>query len=405
LGYGDPALSEMERADAAAALSAAAAVWDPATLFIVGGLPEEARQPIRAALPSSIITQAALDEAANDAALPRDETRQEVAISESGELIWREWDDKEVAREEHRVEGTLTLARNFPPRTPSPSGEQDGQGLDEMLEDETLPSAFRTWLESFLVAKQLSLPIYSDDRYVRQAAHQFGLRAFGTVALMDALVDQGRATDELRRSVRAVLHESRAWGLEPSAAELSGWAEQHDFRLTRGLRAAFLDRMSWRSDRLGMATRVLAFLNSVLVHAPDRFSAWAVRILDSCVDSLPRIERGRHARLLLALALNPFGEPPLVSDACLAGLIAEFRQLPPHLRLGSQRRDVLLDAIEIYLLGAGGLGEDTKLAVFNELLGRLPRADRQLAIDTFTVPSRDEGQADDGENGTTAERR
>jgi hypothetical protein len=45
-------------------------VWDPAALFVVGGLGGETRDLLRSALPGSAITQAALDEAAADAAAP-----------------------------------------------------------------------------------------------------------------------------------------------------------------------------------------------------------------------------------------------------------------------------------------------------------------------------------------------
>ncbi|MBA2360993.1 MAG: hypothetical protein H0V79_08695 [Actinobacteria bacterium] len=396
LAYGDSPLTEIERGDAADALAGAAAVWDPAALFVVGGMEVELRDLLRAALPASVIVQAALDEAAADGGAPRRETHEEVAVEpQTGELRWLEWPQEQVLREHARVDGTLALARGFPaPTLPPPSTDED-PALARMLEDD-LPSAWVTWIESFVVARRLELPLFSDDRYVRQAARQYGLRSFGTLALLDVLVDQGRIDQSLRRRARRRLHHSRAWGLDPSVDELAEWTAPNRFRLSLALKVWFLDSCAWRADPLGMTDRVLAFLAVVHARAPEDFGKWVARAVDASRQGLPHLGEAQD-RVLLAVALDPVSETPRVSDACLNALVDALRRIPFFLRAG-RRSDVLMDAINLYLEATAEEGEEVQAVVFRRLIVRLAREDRDQAIRTFvrdpspTDPASDVGQ-------------
>lgn len=389
LAYGDPALTEIERGDAADALARAAAVWDPAALFVVGGMEAEVRDMLRGALPASVIGQAALDEAAADGGAPRRKTHEEVSVEpERGELRWLEWPQEQVLREHARVDGTLALARGVPPPTLPPASDNEDPALAQMLEDD-LPSAWVTWIESFVVARRLGLPLFSDDRYVRQAARQYGLRSFGTLALLDALADQGRVDRDLRRRARHRLHQSRAWGLDAAMDELAEWSAPSGYCLTPPLRASFLDSCAWQSDPLGMAERLVRFLGTVHARAPEEFDKWVARAVDASRRELPHLGEAQD-RVLLALALEPVSDSPRVSDACVGELVGALRRVPAYLRPG-RGRDVLTDAINLYLEATAEDGEELQAAVFKRLIARLGTEDRDRAIRTFVrdAPPRD----------------
>ncbi len=63
-------------------------------------------------------------------------------------------------------------------------------------------------------------------------------------------------------------------------------------------------------------------------------------------------------------------------------MVDALRRVPLYLRL-RESRDVLLDAIDLYLKATAEHGEDTQAAVFERIIARLGAEDRELAIQTF----------------------
>ena len=71
LGYSDAQTEAREQAAAAAAVDELGAVWDPTSIFVVGGLTKSDRLVLRAALPASTISESTFADISVDVAKPR----------------------------------------------------------------------------------------------------------------------------------------------------------------------------------------------------------------------------------------------------------------------------------------------------------------------------------------------
>jgi hypothetical protein len=213
IAFADPAVAEAELASAEAAVGTGA-VWDPSSLVTTGLLDPITRAAIERALPRSVLTNAALqdvDYAGVDAAEGRTEEEQALAWNEELQqpvLLVR--DPEEVARERERVRDVLARARELE-AAPEVDEERPTPFDGEVPEISDLESISRAALfGSMAVAARLGLALYSDDRVVRVLAHQAGLPAFGTLAIVEALAKRGLLTDDQRDRAREALRTAGA---------------------------------------------------------------------------------------------------------------------------------------------------------------------------------------------------
>jgi hypothetical protein len=260
---------------------------------------------IRTVFPGSSITQAAMSDIAQgvraqtllDVHGERREVRYNLA---AGEPEFVDWDEGAIRDEELRAATardfahSLNVVPNSDADAPQPEDEHLA-GVDN--------AAYQCFVATFGTARRLNLPIYSDDRDIRRLARAAGLRAFGTVALIDALTYSEHLTPELRAQARRTLLGARALGVTPSINELLLLARENDYRLGLELAVAILDRGPWRQAGVPTFYRWLTFLRLVHRDAPTQLRRWVLSFLDSVSRARSDTPLALHASNLVASSL------------------------------------------------------------------------------------------------------
>ncbi|HMN99829.1 MAG TPA: hypothetical protein PKD59_10470 [Miltoncostaeaceae bacterium] len=315
VGFANETLEELELADAAAAIGGPV-VFDPAALVVAGGLGPSLRDVIVGALPGSVVPQAVLDDADSAEA----DLVMAAGQSERGFLGWdpdsstpvlTEMSPQEDARDQARARGVLELAQRLKvvpdtdPAHPHP--------LDEALAERQSRrgSAFLTWPATHSVAERLRMPIFSDDRVVRVHARRAGVNAFGTVGLLDALVDLSMISADQRASARGRLWASGANGLTPSVAELVEAGRRAEWDLSDEIGAMLLDATSWRFAPAEANRRAVAFLAAVHSESPAELPRWVMRILRGAhIANDGKLSMSGHAVAMIIFAWEPADHGP-----------------------------------------------------------------------------------------------
>jgi hypothetical protein len=347
LAYGDSATDDADRQAAAAALDMSAALWDEAALFVVGGLGERTADLVVNALPASRIVQSVLDTAAGAVMDPSMGSSERLVYDETTDEVVRvALRSDEIERELARSTGTLELARRLRV-TADENPESAGvpEEIQALVRDAVGP--LRNWAAGMIAARRLNLPVYSDDRFVRNAARGIGLQAFGTLALVDVLADRQEITPERRAEIRPVLHRSGAWGMRPSAEELKRFGATANWDLTPGLALTFRDVTTWRREPRILLNAILPFLQEVFEVAPQHFQIWVNRLLDAVTQASVGKHDGELSRALVYFALDVLSEPSILSDRCLQRFIEALRDVPWYLRLKRGDDDIVLAALEM----------------------------------------------------------
>jgi tetratricopeptide (TPR) repeat protein len=374
LAYPDDQLDRLDRADAAAALDAKGAIWDPFSIFTVAALGGTAESGIRSSLPASRVARATQQDTARDP-LGTPEGRRATLSLVHGLPYLAEWSEADQRADETRARRMMEFANGLAVGSMGESGDE----LTELAtSDHPLP--IRLWAATLAVARHHELPVYSDDRAVRQSARSMGLRAFGTPALLDVLVERGVLSQTDRDRARNRLLSHGAWGLRHSTPELVELATRANWQPTQGLRAAFTDVSAWVSLRAGWAERIVGFLEAVAEAAPDQMDAWTHRAVDAVTEVLGNNYEA-NARLLLFLALNPFIEPIRMSDDGVQALLASLRRIP-YFRYFRPSEDLLVAAVATMLTP---LGDDRQLqaAALVRIVERVSPEDKALLMARF----------------------
>jgi hypothetical protein len=274
LGYSDPSLDELERADALSGI-AVGAVWDPSSLSVTGALGEQAVSIIRQALPKSVLTQSSLD----DCLLER--------ASAFGPPTARTEEILERARQ-MRIE----------PDTPA-----DDQGVEAELlrREEEMPPEVKTYPATLAVARRLRLPVFSDDRFIRLRARQSGLGAFGTVALIDALETRRYISSDDRLDLRRRLRARGGLGTSPAMEELLLEARTNAFELTAGIKADLQDVIATRQNPTEKVKTYRTLLWVLHEEAPAQLGTWVTALLDGLCTAIPKAGLSNHAKTLLLM--------------------------------------------------------------------------------------------------------
>jgi len=386
LGFSERNLDELELGDAGESLGRSA-IWDPSSLFVAGGLGQEIADRIRQAFPNSVISNSTLADAdvlTGHLGKPIGHLGYERA-SGQGRLSGTDADTLE--REAACGQGRIELARKL---GPLPDFDPDSQApFDQMLVDGEFPQALATSVSTLAVAKRTRRPIYSDDRYIRLAARREGLKAYGTVAVLEALVARGLLTDAERQGARSRMLASGAWGLRASSDELVRIQEAANWDITRQVRTALTDRGAWRNDILQMWERVGSFLEEAYNREPRDNDRWVVRVIDAIDTAAPEIPPVQrvHSMLVVAWQIDQF--PPSNSDAFFRAVLDALRGLPPYLR-GLPPIDLPLFTMDQVLaaFSAEAIGEDDRRALFLRMTKRLSALDSIRALSAFVLPPR-----------------
>jgi tetratricopeptide (TPR) repeat protein len=325
LGFGDPALEELERRDAAAALEVGA-LFDPTALYVVGGLPASLRARILRALGRPRLAQAVLDDAVFGGRDAADDT-----VGEEQRVRWDAVAGRpvivtrlaeEVAATQSRTRAIHQLARDDLEVVPNVDREHPtrfDKNVPAIEHPRDLVAA--TFAGTLSAAERLKLAVYSDDRVVRLVVRNEGIPSFGTLALLDALVDRGLLGEAERREVRTILRASGGLGIRFSSEdELLEAIERADYTLGDELRTWFSDPSQWLFDALDFDHRLL-LLERVLENRPDDFRVWLARVIDAAHEARRREGLELQVVRLLAIAL-------LTREATFGrALLNEMRQL------------------------------------------------------------------------------
>lgn len=386
LGFAAPELFQQDLAEATIALEAGGAVWDATSVYVAGGLDELVTSVLRNALPASRLGQATLDDAGRALAqLSKDPVGSLHQGTEPGDVGIVEADPDLNKREKARAAGTLELARSFPaPTRPASSAGEDPR-LEELVDNEHTSGQFATFVESVLLAKRHGLPLYTDDRYVRQVARQIGVRAFGTLALLETLVQRDLLTPDQAQEARHRLLSTGAWGLRPTATELAEAARGNRYLLTSGVAQVLLDRVAWRHDTMEILQATIGFLQAVFDEESHELLHWLARILDAWNKAIPEAPRGVHMRNIMALVLEPLADDPLVSEGCVQAISEAFTQLPTVLDY-LRGENALWRATALYLDIGAQHSPEAKVAVFGRILTRVGEGDRERLLRWFVTP-------------------
>ena len=384
MSFAIPALDQHERAIAADALGGAA-IWDPTSLCIAGGLGPEIEAKIKAALPGSMIANETLDDAAAASTGPgrRGRSETEMGYNPSAEQGFiEEIPAEEVERQRLRAEGMLRLAKELDVQ-PAPGQDAD-QDLVKLLDDPEESHAWKTFIGTVMLAERTKRPIYSDDRWIRKFAHEHGLRAFGTLALLDVMRERGMLEETARTQARLRLSASGGWGVALTPEEMALSAREAAWDISAAVTGAFWDRATWRGRPGERMEEFVALFQFAYDEAPETLGKWLRRAISAGTTMFPHLSSQWWVRTLLLLAWGIEQPKPTVSQAAFHALIEEVKSLPPYLT-GRPANDPVLAAMDETLSYFAGMPGEVRAYVFRRLQRRLPGLDGARAIHKFVV--------------------
>jgi len=247
-------------------------------------------------------------------------------------------------------------------------------------------------LGSLELARRERLPLWSDDPSIRQIARNEGMDAFGTVSLIEALVDAGDLTeDELERSLLAMIRSRFVdTAFRPDlilrVAEEDEWnARSAAFTLTRP--SAWINPV----PALGVYRRSIM---KAATEAPNSLTDWAyVAAIGAGRATAPHLRRGAIATLVLSGFLHTGSQPDslalLLKGARLAS--SDVGLDDPLIAVVQLLRDALEDSVDAALIPG----------VFTQMTSGLAERDRRLALGELLNPTSRGPLQGGGERGNT----
>jgi hypothetical protein len=262
------------------------AVWDPTSLTIVAAMPEVLQRAVIDALPASALAYSSLRECDTaDAAL--DDRNEEKAVVPQGDGFRVDIVGEEQLAHEHSIiNGAFILAREL--TTVADVDVDEPDEMDAFFNDEDRRSHLATLPATISVARRRGLPIYSDDRYVRQMAHRERIETFGTLTLLSALVERQHVGPDPVAQFRLELLRRGAVGLRPSGAEIAALADEVEDQPLGPWTAMLMDPSGWRNDADEHLRQCVVFLRHVWRRRPALFPEWVARVLDCADRALPQ---------------------------------------------------------------------------------------------------------------------
>ncbi len=378
LGFSIDRSDEADRETARTALGSAA-VWDASSLFISGGLGAEYADRTLAALPGSLIVNDTLEDTDQEVVRAPTPGQMESVSDpdEPGRVGIRELSDEEVSRTRTMAEGMRALAKRFRAE-PGPSLDTAPE-LAELYE-QSPDSAWKALTASLALAQRLDLPLFSDDRWIREQARGMGIRSFGTLALLDVMAERSVITKQDRQELRQRLMRNNAWGLRPNREELIDLAEESGWDVTPALVGGLNDRATWRAQPVHYWSEVMGLLEAAFDSDEDQLRPWLLRAIDSFMRATPEFPASVVVELLLLAAWPLDQNENRLSEGCFRRLVREVKSLPPWVPVSG---DPVLSAISSLIGFFDGQPTQVRFAIFKQIANRLELADRNSAYLTF----------------------
>jgi hypothetical protein len=290
LGFGNAELDALELQDARDAIGDPV-VWESTAINVAGGLGRPLYERIRAAFQTPTVAQAVIDDArlgARDAMTAKPSATLGVDPS-TGEVFYREYAPGELEREAHRAESILNLVEGLSvvPNVDENAEADIGKWIRENghLDNPALATAEST----LAVLERLRLPLFSDDPVIRGHARMNGVGAFGTPALLEAILERDMIDRADFDEAIALLLRSGAQGIPIAAFDAVEAARSADWGLTLELRTFVLDERRWNNDFEANLMRWHDFLRAAFTAASfTQLEHWVFRVVDAMMLSLPQ---------------------------------------------------------------------------------------------------------------------
>jgi hypothetical protein len=361
LAAADEGTREEERRSAERALDEAAASLDATAIALLSGLPGTTGERIHALLASSRVGQATFDEVAiGTGGLPggAPASRREEAVYRAMQFAAR-----------------LTLTSDTPG---GPAGSGD-QHLIEMLADRSSAPGFRGLVSAVNVALAHEIPLYSDDRAVRRLARGLGLPAFGTVALLEALVRRGHWTAGEALAVRAELAARGAWGLGQTPQELIDGLRARGWQWDTGAAASFSDLLAHSDPPSGLMVHMAETLIAVAMEDAERLPEWAHHLVTVFAESLG-LSAAAVVRTILVRVTDLAAPADPEHDAARARVVRALRTIPEFTGAFTDLDPLIRMVNEWLQLTAD---ERVRASILRTVLRQVDAQDRALLTEAF----------------------
>jgi tetratricopeptide (TPR) repeat protein len=342
LRYGEATLDDLELQDARRSL-ASPAVLDPSSLSVLALLGEETAEAVMRALPGSQLPQASLQDAdrgVNPMNDPRTPAASLVRDARSGEPIVLANDPQDAERRAARQSEHLRIAQSLDPQPDAQAGSE--HELERaLLASEPMEAALRTWAATITLTARGGLALLSDDRRVRLYARAEGLPSFGTLTLLQALMQADDIREELYNSARATLLGAGGIGLHPTGQELAALARSEGWQPSRALYTLLSDPAYWEPDGLAGWGAAAELLNEIHGESPEQLGFWVARIVDAAKQAKPHLELDVLSFGMLATVWGWTTASQQVDRELLQAVIEALRALPAHIGEGLRVDPVL----------------------------------------------------------------
>jgi hypothetical protein len=370
------AMKERDGADREAARDSlgSGVVWEASSLSVSLRLQPETMAAIRAILPGSTLVTETLEDIDGDAMTPGRPSGETLHTPDGG-FGFRDIPAQEVDQERERAFATLRVAKEFE-IAPAVGPDSDPE-LTEHYGSNASRREFQAVFATLLLAQRTGRAVFSDDRFIREAARSLEIKAFGTIALLDVMAEDGVIDAGSRRSARRALAAAGAWGISFDRDELVSLVSERDFALTRAAAGALQDRARWRANPTLAWLEVLPFLMAVHEGSPDALGDWLLRALDAAQIALPELGRAASVELMMVIAWSRTLSGELSRDFFHATL-AHAQHLPAWLTLPGY--DPLLGPLQKILMLAEPADGDERFATFRLLVFQLRARDAFTAI-------------------------
>jgi hypothetical protein len=280
-------------------------------------------------------------------------------------------------------------ARQRPVLTEVPKDVVDGWSTEAQLLVDRLslvdvvpdsPNRSGTWDSAILLAKDLQIPLWADDVAIRQLARTFAVPAFGTLDLINILVERGELGRDAAEQALDALVDARAVDL-PVLDRLTAIARQSGWH-PDGYAALLLTRpRSWVPQRDGLA-RYIAFMRALPNDIEDTALAqWAEAAATGLAWATPPPARPRVVASLLAWTILNSGREDLMPAIVDVGQRVQAASAPDG--------DILAHLINCLAETITAAADPaTTGIVMTRMLGHLDTERRTAAMRLFLNPPR-----------------
>lgn len=249
---------------------------------------------------------------------------------------------------------------------------------------QAIPEAARPWFRPIQVAKERGLPLLSDDFVLRAAARSEGVAAFGTLDLINVLVNDGELEEEDLKAVLMDLRRNYAADLPFDEEQILALAAEDAWR--PGPAAAVLARPALWQDPVSALSFYNKCVSGVLAHEESLLPGWcAAAVLGFGRNWPPAIATRRAGRVLAHTMMMSFVISGELKVNLFSPLLGATRQGAQSLGGG----DPLPAAVEsLREMLEATIGAANTPQVFTKFVDGLEDADRLAALRVFLQPTR-----------------